>query len=384
MSEGGRGRTAENAPLNGVRVLDFSGTMPGPLATEVLVQLGADVIKVERPGFGDPARQFSMFMPLNAGKRSIALDLKNESGAVAARQLVATSDIVVEGFRPGVMDRLGLGYEDCLVHNPTVVYCSLSGFGQTGPRQTEPGHDITYTALAGLAGLRRNIDGSLVLAGPPMPGSDVIGGLFAAIAIVAALRRVAEDGTGVFLDVPLADAALVSAIVDIARPVGDRIDPMVTEHSGMPTYRLFETSDGRAVALGIMPEEQYFWDNFCEAIDHLEWQGGTEAQRRNPELGEDLTAMFGAEPLETWVGMLSGSDVPWAPVATIEEARLDPQFQHRGLFDARSLNFPVGVRGLTRSEAPVSPGIDTAGVLEEAGVAPEIIRSVLEGALAVE
>ncbi|MEY2570225.1 MAG: hypothetical protein QOE63_575 [Acidimicrobiaceae bacterium] len=292
--------------LEGTRVLDLSIWRPGPYATQLLVDLGADVIKVEPPG-GDPMRGYpDLFASLNASKRGIALDLKDVADQATALARAADADVVVEGFRPGVADRLGVGYPAVHADNPSVVYCSISGLGQTGPLALAPGHDINYQAWAGSLAP----DG-----GPPRTGAipiaDLAAGMAAALGICAALVRRAATGQGEHVDVAMTDvlASWTGAVAPQARDA----DPHAR---GVPGYGTFATGDGHHVALGIISED-HFWQALCSALALDESDaalGFAERLARADVLQARVAGAIAARHRDELVAALQAVDVPVAPV----------------------------------------------------------------------
>jgi crotonobetainyl-CoA:carnitine CoA-transferase CaiB-like acyl-CoA transferase len=363
-------------PLAGVRVLDFSLLLPGPFATLTLADLGADVVKVEPPA-GDFARQipFAMFRMANRNKRSMTLDLKHPEAKRVVGRLAAWADVAIEGFRPGVADRLGIGPETLAALNPRLIYCSLSGYGQTGPARDVPGHDLNYLAAAG----------ALVLAGhwtePPrrsgLPVADLAGGSYAAIAILAALHERQRTGRGVRLDLSLAEAAMSYTAIrhglDLDRTSRDHL---------WPTNDLFETADGGCIALGIV--EEHFWRNFVAAARDLAPDLGEARYASEPErrrLGDTLAARM-RETLrrrttEDWLERFRRHDVPAQRVLTPAEASRSAQATTREMVlerdGERHIPFPVradGRRGARLRNVAPAAGADTGTVLAELGFAP--------------
>jgi alpha-methylacyl-CoA racemase len=331
-----------NQPLAGVCVLDFSTLLPGPLATLLLAEAGAEVIKIERPGRGDEMRAYAPsfgassvnFALLNRGKRSIALDLKAPDAAVRLRPLLERADVVVEQFRPGVMDRLGLGYDALARINPRIIYCAITGYGQTGPKAQVAAHDLNYLAESGLLGLAAGADGAPTV--PPALIADIAGGSYpAVINILLALRARDATGRGCRLDVAMADNlftfmywALGNGLAAGAWPVSG--GELVT--GGSPRYRIYRTRDGRFLAAA--PLEQKFWENFCDAIGLApEWRDDARDPRGT---GAAVAQCVAAETADAWRQRFSGRDVCCAVVAGVEEALADPHFAARGLF-ARQL-----------------------------------------------
>ena len=329
-------------PLAGIRVLDFTTLLPGPLATLLLAEAGAEVIKIERPGSGDEMRLYQPrfggssvnFALLNRGKRSIALDLKASGAVDRMRPLIVSADVVVEQFRPGVMERLGLGWEQLSAINPRLVYCAITGYGADGPKAQVAAHDLNYLAETGLLSLAAGADGAPVV--PPALIADIGGGAYpAVINILLGLAQRSHTGLGCRLDVAMTDNLFTFAYWAIGngfaadawpRPGGE----LVT--GGSPRYNIYRTADGRFLAAA--PLEDRFWINFCEAIclgpEFRDDAADPAASRR--AVGERIAAASAAE----WTVRLAGKDVCCAVVATVAEALADPHFAARGLF-ARKL-----------------------------------------------
>ena len=352
---------------------DFTDTIPGPLATEVLAQLGADVIKVGSPARASSTRQLPVFDYLNNGKRTISLDLKSSHGRAAALALVEKSDVVVEGFRPGVMSSFGLGYEHLAPTRPDLVYCSLSGYGDTGPAARRPGHDINYLAAAGVLYRHRGLDGSQVEAPLPAPTVDIVGGLLAALGLLAAITERQRTGRGRRVDTRLSEAALLLGALDLAGVVTTGREA-ATPPGMAPYYRLFRTSDGRAISLGITPAENHFWRALCAVTGLTEWSDVSFEERleRREELEAALDEVFSSRSLSSWCDLLSGAEIAWAPVATAAEALVDEAFTRPRPGEAGAA-LPLGVE--VRVGQPLgASGADTAGVLAELSCS-EAVRS---------
>jgi CoA:oxalate CoA-transferase len=352
--------------LHGIRIIDLTTLLPGPFCTQVLADLGAEVIKIERPGGGDGARVISpgAFAALNRGKRSVMLDLRQEADRARLLDLIPTADVFIEQFRPGVVDRLGVGYDTLAALNPRLIYCSLSGYGQHGPARDLPGHDINYLGVVGALDLP---DGE---AGLPrhyamIPMADMGGALFAANAILAALYRRATDpdGAGAYLDVSLAGAALalMAGKLADARLIGNNVRLGLAGGA----YRAFLTQDGRALTIGCI--EEPFWQRLCQALGHADW--AAEPRWANyalrtlgaAELDGLLAEEFKQRPRDEWLTLLRAADVPVAPVNLPTEVEHDPYVVATGLLLAddasepplRAVRYPVGMPGLV---AP--PGVD--------------------------
>jgi crotonobetainyl-CoA:carnitine CoA-transferase CaiB-like acyl-CoA transferase len=307
--------------LDGVRVLDFGIWRPVPYATQLLAEHGADVLKVEPPG-GDPMRIYhELFATLHAGKRSIELDLKDPGGLARALELAAAADVVVEGFRPGVADRLGIGADAVRERNPSVVYCSISGFGQDGPLAAVPGHDLDYQAWAGVLAP----DG-----GPPVeagvPLADLAGGLAAAFAICAALVRRSRSGEGERIDLAMAD--VLATWTGTAAPVATGVD---REARGVAGYGVFEAAGGW-IALGVVVED-HFWSALCRVLglDDVANLGYAERVADRDALQARLRAAIARRPRDVLVSELMAADVPVAPVLDRTGMSELDHFRHRGV-----------------------------------------------------
>ncbi len=319
--------------LSGVRVLDFSVTLPGPYCTLLLAHFGAEVIKIERPEVGDIMRTMDpwLYENLNRGKKSVVLDLKTEEGRGAVRALTESSDVVVEGFRPGVMERFGADYPSLKAINPKIVYCSISGFGQEGPYRERPGHDIDYMALSGALAMTGRVEED-----PPeghvqkMPVSDFAAGLFAANAILAAL--ISKERRSVLIDVSMMDLVLSWA----ALKSGHYFDGAAPRKPPVePHYGVFRTKDDEYVALGVI--ENHFWQRLCRYFgweDLLEDPELATYERRLRNAGRILprlrTAVAERERGALVEDLLS-SGVPCSPVQSWTEVSEDPHVRHREL-----------------------------------------------------
>lgn len=325
-------------PLTGIRVLDFSTLLPGPLATLLLADAGAEVIKIERPGRGDEMRSYEPkfgadsvnFALLNRGKRSIAIDLKSPGAVARLKPLIESADVIVEQFRPGVMDRLGLGYDALRAIHPRIIYCAITGYGQEGPRADVAAHDLNYVAESGMLSLAAGVDGAPV---PPAAlVADIGGGTYpAVINILLALRERDRTGAGCKLDIAMGDNvftflywALGNGLVAGAwpKPGGD----LVT--GGSARYNIYRTRDDRFIAAA--PLEQQFWKNFCEAI---ELPAALRDDAKDPEATKRaVAARMRERTAADWQACFAGKDVCCCVMATVEEALRDPHFRERGVF----------------------------------------------------
>ncbi|NWG24595.1 MAG: CoA transferase [Pseudorhodoplanes sp.] len=324
-------------PLSGLTVLDFTTLLPGPLATLMLAEAGAEVIKVERPGgedmrrfeprFGDMSAPFAL---LNRGKRSMVIDLKDRKAVAALQPLLQGADILVEQFRPGVMERLGLGYEAVRAINPRIVYCSISGYGQSGPRAKEAGHDLNYIASAGLLALQPGPADRPVV--PPALIADIGGGTFpAVINILLALRQRDRTGQGCRLDIAMTDALFTFAWHAFAAGVAAGDFPASGAAplcGGSPRYQLYPTRDGKLVACGAL--EDQFWRGFAAAI-------GLDDKHADDRIDPNATRaavarIIAGRTAAEWQPILAQADCCATIVQSLEEAMHDPHFKARGLF----------------------------------------------------
>jgi crotonobetainyl-CoA:carnitine CoA-transferase CaiB-like acyl-CoA transferase len=307
--------------LDGLRVLDLTIWRPGPYATQLLAEHGADVLKVEPPG-GDPMRSMpDLFDILGAGKRSIVLDLKRDDDRARCLDLAADADVFVESYRPGVADRLGVGYEAVSARNPAIVYCSVSGFGAHGPLAHLPGHDVNYLAYSGTMRPRGGEPRS-----PTIPISDLGGGVAAAFAIAVACFGAQRDGRGERIDVSVTDV-----LATWVGPVGAvRMVDVDAPLNGAPGYGVFRTADDVHVAVGIMNED-HFWVGLCRALDLAAHEQLTNAERnrRVHELNEDIADAIGRLTQADALERLALHDVPASPVLTQREMLEHPHFRAR-------------------------------------------------------
>lgn len=310
--------------LAGVRVLDLSLQLPGPYATRLLADLGAEVHRIEPPG-GDPARAFpSLYGEVNAGKQVEEVDLKSDAGRARVLGLARDCDVLVEGFRPGVLARLGVSYEAVAETNPGVIYCSISGYGQEGERADKPGHDLTYHADAGTLAQEGPSSANV----PPLPYADLASGLMAAMTISAALVGRATSGEGAHLDVSMADV-MASWTFPVALP---RRAGELDLFSSTAHYGVFDTADGRRIALGIV-HEQHFWERFCDEFDLADERSSTFAERQHDHqrLRQRLEALLARLPAQDVLSRAARVDVPAAMVLRPQDVLDSAHFQHRGL-----------------------------------------------------
>lgn len=349
---------SEPLPLTGIRVLDFTTMLPGPLATLMLVDAGASVVKIEPVVGGDRGRtnfprdgeESIQFALLNRGKKSLALDLKSAEGRAAILRLAAEADVLVEQFRPGVMARLGLGWEALRKINPRLIYCSITGYGQTGPLANAPGHDVNYVALTGMLALSVGADGYPAL--PAGAAADVGGGSLPAVSnIFLALYHRHTTGKGCYLDIAMAENTLAWMPRALAPGMLGMPMPPASEgkHTGgSPRYAIYVAADD--VPLAAAPIEVHFWKRFCDLL-------GLTAEERDDTadpLGVKarIQARIAAHDSAHWLALFDGEDVCVSRVQNATAALTDPHFVARGIWN-RSLTLHNG-RTLPALPVPLS------------------------------
>jgi alpha-methylacyl-CoA racemase len=373
-----------------VTVLDLSTVGPAARCTRILGDFGAKIIKIGPvPGRG-PAQTEPPYFSYGGGRgyERAKLDLRDEEGREAFLALAARADVVVESFRPGVVDRLGIGYEHVSVRNPGIVYCSTSGYGQDGPRSGWAGHDLDYLAVSGYLAMSAPSDGSA----PPLPGATVAdaaaGGMHAALSIMAALLARRSAGKGAYLDVAVADGALwlMSLAVDEHLATGSSPRPGHDVLSGRyACYGNYRTADGRFVAVGAI--EPKFFANLCGALGCSKWAEHQYDDESQDEIRADLAAAFACRDRDSWVSELAGADTCVAPVLEPAEVANDVQYRYRKVFvEAEhpkhgrfSQVGPVLAGMLAAAEPVVLPDAEiteTDALLRAAGVAPEKVETM--------
>ena len=391
--------TTPPAPLAGIKILDLTRLLPGPVCTLHLADLGAEVIKIEDPGVGDYARTMGLgaapgedsyfFRIVNRNKRGLRLDLKQSSGVAVFLRLAREADVIVESFRPGVVDRLGVGYAVVKEINPRIVYCAITGYGQDGPWRDRAGHDLNYIATSGVLDQIGVADGAPAI--PNLQIGDLLGGaLTAAMGILAAVIGARASGTGRYVDVSMTDASFAHAYSPLLSVLGrgqtlprgsDDLD------GGLPGYGLYRTQDGRFMAVGAL--EPKFWRLFCDAIGKPELKPfglmrGVYGERTRAE----LETLFASQPLDHWAGLFERVDCGVTPVLTFEEAMRHPQLQARSRLrevdGLRQFAPPLKMSDYdfaVRSPAPkreasgttLAVGADGTAILREGGFADDEI-----------
>lgn len=378
--------------LAGVRILDLSRLLPGPFCSMLLADFGADVIKVEEPRRGDYIRAWhprignnsGFHVVLNRNKRSLTLNLRTLEGKEIFRQLIGNADVVLEGFRPGVMERLGVGYDSLRAINPRLIYCALSGFGSRGPRCLRAGHDINYLALAGILSYSGR-EGQPTLAGVPIADLGG-GGLLAAFSILMALLVRERQGAGQYLDVSMVDGSLTWNCLRWGKFLADGSVPRpgddVLNH-GFACYNLYETQDGRYMSLGAL--EPQFWEAFCAAVGHPEWSRAPyfEPGPHQESLKEAVAELFRQHTQAEWTAHFAGYDnCCCEPVLNLQEVMDDSHIRSRQMVvdlvhESWGAYRQLGIApkfsrtpGRLLSHAP-ELGEHTAAILAELGYSPE-------------
>ncbi len=388
---------AAAGPLAGVRVLDLSRLLPGGFCTATLGDLGAEVVKIEQPGQGDYMRwgdpkfgaESAASWTIDRNKRSVSIDLKNPDGVRALLDLAARAQVVVESFRPGVVDRLGVGYDAVRAVNPAIVYCSITGHGQDGPLRLAPGHDINYVGRAGILSISGPADGLPAVAGVQIADLGT-GGLFSAVGILAALYRARETGEGDHIDISMTDGALAWLSIHLEDYFASGVDPgregMVL-NGRFPCYNVYRCADGRHITVGALEEQ--FWEVLCEKTGRPDLL----PTQYDPDAIPLWREVFAARARDEWVELLAdGACV--GPVNDFAEASAEPQVLARGMVidqehpeagTVRQIGSPIKLRDHpvgVRTPAP-KLGADTRALLAEAGYPEERIGSLLaDGAVA--
>ncbi len=383
-------------PLHGVRVLDLTRLLPGPMATMHLADMGADVIKIEDTGAGDYARTMGrmregmteLFRLINRNKRALRLDLKAAAGRDVFLRLAKDADVIVEGFRPGVMDKLGVSYAAINAINPRIVYCSITGYGQDGPYALRAGHDINYIGYAGV-GEQIGAEGGAPVV-PNFQIADLLGGtLTPAMGILAALVDARTSGKGRHVDVAMADAVLAHAVFPLVGLLDQGHSPergtqMLS--GGLPCYNVYATSDSRHMAVGAL--EPKFWHTLCDALGCPELKAehfvfGSRAASVKAHLAE----IFGAQSQAHWTEKLAHLDCCVSPILTIEESLQNEQFRARGMVaeenGAPRVALPVKFSEFEFAiERPApQPGEHSDEVLREAGYGESEIAALRSGGI---
>ena len=401
--------TTSALPLHGFRVLDLTNVLAGPFACHQLAHLGAEVIKVESRQGGDLARQLgadpglnqrgmgASFLAQNAGKRSIAVDLKRPGGKAVLRRLVERADVLVENFRPGVMQRLGLGYDELLAHNPRLVYCAISGFGQDGPLRDLPAYDQIIQGMSGVMSITGSADSAPLRVGYPV--ADTIGGLTAAMAVAAALADRQREG-GRFIDVSMLEAVIATMgwAVSNLLVAGREAEPMGNENMTASPSGTFATAEG---LLNIAANKQEQFEALARVIGRPDLLADPRFAQRQARLEHraalkaEIEAALACRTAEAWWPLLTEAGVPAGPVYTVAQALTHPQIAQRGLLatfagapgagrDVRVLRTGIKLDGAAPSvdAPPPTLGQHTDAILAELGYDEAQVRALRqEGAV---
>ncbi len=367
-------------PLAGVKVLDLSRLLPGPLASLVLGDLGAQVDKIEDAQGGDYLRHMppqigdtsSVFLAINRNKRSAVLDLKKPRGKEAFLRLVRGYDVLLEQFRPGVLDRLGLSHAKLREDNPRLVVCALTGYGQDGPLAQRAGHDLNYLARGGVLALNGPADGPPMVSGVQL--ADISGGLYAVLGIMGAIMERARTGQGSVVDVAMVETAMPFAIFGYGMQLGGQPPTPGREAitGGIAPYRTYATRDGKAMSLASL--EPKFWMSFCEGAGLTPDMSDLVPGPHQAALQEKLAALFASKSRDEWVQFAQNRDCCLEPVLTPAEAMSDPHLAARGMF----FTLPSPWGALAQMRTPLTPrdrahapppkqGEHTAAILRDAG-----------------
>ncbi len=334
-----------------MRVLDLSRVLAGPFCSMILADLGAEVIKVEMPGTGDDTRAYPplvngesvYFMSINRSKKSVTLDLKNPEGQEALHRLAAKSDIILENFRPGVTARLAADYETLRKLNPRLIYCSISSFGQTGPYAEKPGYDLVIQGMGGLMGITGEPNGPPMKVGIAI--TDMGAGMWAAIAILAALGARERDGKGQYLDISMMDGSVAWMTYLAATYLSTgKVPPRLgNAHQSIVPYQSFEAGDGKSIL--IAGGNDRLFQSLCDALGLPEllkdprYKGNGDRVKNRDTLLPQITARFKTKPRDEWIKLLEAKDFPVAPVYSMDEIFSDPQVKHREL--VREIDHPT-------------------------------------------
>jgi crotonobetainyl-CoA:carnitine CoA-transferase CaiB-like acyl-CoA transferase len=321
-----------------MKILDLSRLLPGPYCSLMLGDLGADVLKIEDPKLGDYMRwwgprvnkQSAFFLMVNRNKKSMKLNLKTDWGRDIFFRLVRQHDVLLEGFRPGVMERLGLGYEALKEENPGLIYCAITGYGHTGPYRDRAGHDLNYLSLAGVLGTIGPKGGPPVIPGVQI--ADIGGGaMFAALGILAAYIARQETGKGQFIDVSMLDGSFAWLTVPLGKTLADGEDPKPGDSfltGRYACYRIYETKDGRYMGLGAL--EPQFWEAFCKLVNREDLVGYQFAEgEKQTHLISEVSGIFKEKTRQEWIGFLKDTDCCCEPVNSVSEALMDSQLLAR-------------------------------------------------------
>ncbi len=324
-------------PLNGIRILDLSRYLPGPFCTQLLADFGAEVVKIEQPEVGDPGRLLApvvngistRFYTVNRNKKSITLDIRKEEGKEVFKKLIPQFDVVIDQFRAGFMDDLGIGYDVLKSINDRIIFCAISGYGQDGPMYTAAGHDLNYLNLAGITGTTGSRQGAPAMSGVQI--ADIAGGtLYAVIAILLALASREKTGRGQMCDVSMLDGAISLLAYTMGEWSGDGKIPGIGDGvltGGYACYNVYETKDNKYVSLGAV--EKKFWVEFCEKLERSSYSASQWEKAQQKEIIDDIAHLMKQKTRDEWVEFFAGNDICFTPVLDLQEMSEHPQVQAR-------------------------------------------------------
>lgn len=383
-------------PLGGLKVLDLTRVLAGPFLTQMLADLGAEVHKIEAPGHGDETRTFAphiggeshYFLGLNRQKKSLVIDLKTPQGRQLVADLAAQADVLVENFRPGVMDKLGLGYEALSLLNPRLVYCAISGFGMSGPLRDKPSFDIVTQALSGALSLNGEPGRDPIKLGLPL--GDMVGGIWGSVGVLAALHERATTGRGRLVDISLHDGMLgmLGYLAQIYFVTGKDPKPVGSAHPNIAPYGAFPARDGLLIIACLI---QGFWARLCESlgrpdlVDDPRYATAAARLANRDSLNAEIAAITATRTVADWVDRLTASDVPHAPILGVGAALDLPHSKARDMVvsaphpragEVRMVGRPIKFPGMTQAPLAAAPvlGQHTADVLAtHLGLSPEQI-----------
>jgi alpha-methylacyl-CoA racemase len=394
-------------PLSDVKILDLTRLLPGGFCTLLLADLGADVIKVEDTGQGDYVRwappyygseehtplgtRSAIYLALNRNKRSVRLDLKQEGGRQALIKLAESADVLVESFRPGVLDKLGVGYDVLRQANPALVYCPITGYGQDGPNRDRAGHDMNYLGLNGILGLTGEAGGPPIQSGAQIADLGG-GGLMAAVGILAALQEARRSGQGQMVDISMTDGSLSWLVMEAARYFGSGEVPErgnIMLSGGIVCYRPYEAADGWVTCGALEPK---FWQRFCKAVNREDLiekqfdQPGSDAHKQVAEI-------FKTRTRDEWKAFNDEHDAMIEPILDLDEAleselvkerKMVVSYEHPGFGEVKQLGFPIKLSRTPASIERPAPalGEHTAELLTEAGYSADEIQALEESGAA--
>lgn len=374
-------------PLEGIKILDMSRYLPGPFCTQILADFGAEVIKVEDPRGGDLGRQLpplikgqsARFYTVNRNKKSITINLKSEQGKEIFKKLSENCDIVIDQFRPGVMDKMGLGYEDLKKVNERLIYCCITGYGLTGPLRDAAGHDQNYLSLAGVTGLTGTHKGKPAISGVQI--ADIAGGtLYAVIAILLALEYRNKTGKGQLCDVAMMDGAISLLAYTLGEWSGwGKLPEMGNDvlTGGYACYNIYETQDNQFITLGIV--EGKFWAEFCKKVDRESYIEIQWDKKKQEAMKADIAALFKQKTRDEWTEFFAQDDICLTPVLNLEEMCNHPQTIARNMIiklsNVRESGQDLVLTGvpIKLSESPGEPKLTFADLGEHN---QEVLKSI--------